>query len=71
VNFSPTPTRLQVTCDNCRKPIDLDCEGLAGPAGYATYNEFDCPHCGKLCRARTPGAIIAVTKSAARAVEGR
>jgi hypothetical protein len=63
VNFSPTPTRVRVTCENCQKPIELDCEGLAGPAGYETYNEFFCPHCNGLCRARTPGTILTVHKA--------
>ena len=38
--------------------IELDCEGIAGPAGYETYSEYVCPSCRKLNRAKTPGRII-------------
>ena len=63
MRFLSTPVRVQGTCENCHKPVDLECEGFAGPAGYATYNEFTCPHCGKITRARTPGAIIAAHRT--------
>ena len=63
MNFSVIPARVHAACENCHRAVEIDCEGFAGPAGYMTYNELTCPHCGKITRARTPGAILAVRKS--------
>jgi len=60
MNYSPTPVRLRTTCESCHRALELECEGIAGMAGYETYNEYVCPHCRKLNRARTPGLVISV-----------
>jgi hypothetical protein len=60
MNYSPTPVRLRTTCESCHRALELECEGIAGMAGYETYNEYVCPHCRKLNRARTPGQVISV-----------
>ena len=64
VNYSPSPRRVAVTCDSCRRDVELQCAGIAGTAGYETYNEYFCPHCRKLNRARTPGRILAALPAA-------
>ena len=58
LKYSLTTVRVHTTCDSCNKPVALECEGIAGVAGYETYNEYVCPHCRKLNRARTPGQVI-------------
>jgi predicted RNA-binding Zn-ribbon protein involved in translation (DUF1610 family) len=57
MNYSLAAVRVRRLCDICHRTNDLDCAGIAGVAGYETYNEYVCPHCGKLTRARTPGRI--------------
>jgi hypothetical protein len=58
--YAPSTVRVDVACESCRKRVALECEGIAGMAGYETYNEYICPHCRKLSRARTPGSVISV-----------
>ena len=58
ITFSPKPVRLQKTCESCHRALELECEGIAGMAGYEAYSEYVCPHCRKLNRALTPGRII-------------
>jgi hypothetical protein len=58
MNYSLTSVRVRTTCDSCHRAVELECEGIAGVAGYQTYNEYVCPNCRKLSRARTPGQII-------------
>jgi phage FluMu protein Com len=55
------PVLLEVRCESCEGVVELACEGLSGTVMYQTYNEFLCPHCRKLNRARTPGHIISVS----------
>lgn len=61
MTFSPTPVRVRRTCDNCHRAVELECEGIAGMAGYETYSEYVCPRCRKLSRAQTPGRIISAS----------
>ena len=58
MNYSLDAIRVRRLCESCHRATELDCEGIAGVAGYETYNEYVCPHCGKSSRARTPGRII-------------
>ena len=58
VNYSRTSIRVRTTCESCHRALELECEGIAGMAGYETYNEYVCPRCRKLSRARTPGRVI-------------
>ena len=58
VNYSRTAVRVRTTCESCHRALELECEGIAGMAGYETYNEYVCPRCRKLSRARTPGQVI-------------
>ena len=67
MDFTLTPARVLTTCESCKRPVELECGGFAGPTGYPTYNEFSCPHCRKISRARTSGAILAVHKGAGEA----
>lgn len=64
VNYSLQPRRVEVSCSSCRRPVALQCAGIAGVAGYETYNEYVCPHCRKLNRARTPGRVISARSAA-------
>ena len=63
MSYSSTPVSIRTSCDSCHKAIELDCEGIAGPAGYETYSEYVCPLCRKLNRAKTPGRIISARPS--------
>ena len=63
MSYSPTPVSIRTNCDNCHRAIELECEGIAGPAGYKTYGEYVCPSCRKLNRALTPGRIISARPS--------
>jgi len=63
VSYSPTPVSIRTSCTNCHKAIELECEGIAGPAGYETYSEYICPRCRKLSRVKTPGHIISARPS--------
>jgi len=58
VNYSPTSIRVRTTCESCHRALELECEGIAGMAGYETYNEYVCPLCRKLNRVKTPGQVI-------------
>ena len=58
VTFSPKPVRVRRACESCHRALELECEGIAGMAGYEAYSEYVCPHCRKLNRALTPGRII-------------
>jgi phage FluMu protein Com len=58
VTFSPKPVRVRRTCESCHRALELECEGIAGMAGYEAYSEYVCPRCRKLSRALTPGRII-------------
>ena len=51
---------MLVPCGSCRREVELVCEGIAGVAGYETYQEYFCPYCRKLNRPRTPGHIISI-----------
>ena len=39
MNYSSTPVCIRVSCDSCHTALELECEGIAGPAGYETYSE--------------------------------
>jgi phage FluMu protein Com len=58
MSYSSTPVCLRTSCENCHRAVELECEGIAGPAGYETYSEYVCPSCRKLNRVKTPGNII-------------
>jgi hypothetical protein len=58
-NSTLVPVRLIVACESCKRPVELECEGIAGVAGYETFQEYFCPYCRKVNRPRTPGHIIA------------
>jgi hypothetical protein len=60
IRATALPLRMLVHCDSCRRPVELDCEGISGVAGYETFNEYFCPHCRKLNRPRTPGHILSI-----------
>ena len=59
------------SCQSCRHPVELECEGLAGVAGYRTHNEYLCPHCKKLNHALTSGAIVSARASQPSTATGR
>jgi len=63
MNYSPISVSVRTTCESCHRPLELECEGIAGVAGYETYNEYVCPLCRKLNRARTPGQVISARPS--------
>lgn len=63
MTYSLTPLRVRTLCTSCDGVVELECEGIAGMAGYETYNEYVCPHCRKLNRARTPGRIVSARPS--------
>ena len=58
LKYSRTSVRVRTTCDSCHRALELECDGMAGMAGYETYNEYVCPYCRKLSRARTPGQVV-------------
>lgn len=60
VNATSSPVRVVVQCDSCKRPVELECEGLSGVAGYEIYQEYLCPYCRKVNRPRTPGHILLV-----------
>jgi hypothetical protein len=56
---------VRTSCAHCHGAVELECKGLTGFWGYASYYEYLCPHCGKQNHERTTGTIVA-----ARAVLG-
>jgi hypothetical protein len=58
LKYSLTSVRVRTICESCHRALELECEGIAGMAGYETYNEYVCPLCRKLNRAKTPGRVI-------------
>jgi hypothetical protein len=54
-------------CENCRRLVELSCEGLGGTVMYETFNEYFCPSCRARNYARTPGAIVSARVAEARA----
>jgi hypothetical protein len=60
VNATSSPVRVAVQCENCRRGVELECEGVSGVAGYEIYQEYFCPYCRKVNRPKTPGHILLV-----------
>ena len=58
VSYLASAVSRSIACESCARAVELECEGIAGMAGYETYNEYVCPHCRKLNRVRTPGSVI-------------
>jgi len=63
ITYTRAPVSIRITCDSCGSALQFLCEGVAGVAGYDTYNEYVCPACDKLGRARTPGPITSVRRA--------
>jgi hypothetical protein len=58
------------TCKSCGNPVELECDGIEGVAGYRTHNEYLCPYCKKQNHALTSGAIASARASQPRTATG-
>ena len=67
----PPPVRTLVHCTSCKRPVELELQGISGVAGYESYNAYHCPYCRKLNQPRTAGRILAARVAAHAAVEPR